>query len=547
ENVFLTNVLVEGEMNVSGNTDLGIDGTVVNDGVITLNGGGSQIDLEVQSGAIFAGSGELVLASPLAGINGSGNLLNDSGNTIRGEGNIGRNVISITNDGFIIADVPGQELVLNPATIFAGPEFVNNGTLLATDGGILVFDGVGNGEFLNNNEITVANGGQILFRNNAQLTNANAAASDRLIGGTFRAFDDGSGTTFDIVPPDFDLETIEMATVEIQGPNITSNLFDDDASSAGDLVGFNFRENGGTFIIGGGTDLTVNYDDGMLDGELTSFVNNFDDGAGNVDVGTFFVDAGTTVSFLDPDASNGQRADFLNTGSAVLGGGGTLRASVSGDGIYRPGNSNGTVGTLTIDNAADVADISGARLEIGLFEETSFDELVFTGDATVDNLSIAVDPQGSYLPNPGDAFEVVSTDGLTSSSNVNAFQDSGLIGLDFLEIVDSDSITIVADNLLVADANYDGVVNLQDFLVLRANFNSGDEYTEGDFNFDGVVNLADFLLLRENFGTGIGGIINGPIPGSDIIGEWGRTVPEPSAMLGLTALGGLALRRRRLR
>ncbi|MEM1012961.1 MAG: hypothetical protein AAGI46_12165, partial [Planctomycetota bacterium] len=498
ENVFLTDVLVEGVLNVGSNTDLGIDGTVVNDGTITLDGTGAQTDLEVQSSAIFAGSGELVLDGPSAGINGSGTLLNDSGNTIRGEGNVGRNAIQITNDGFIIADVAGQELVLNPASVIAGPEFINNGTLLATDGGILVFDGQGSGEFLNNNEITVANGGQILFRNGADLTNANAAASDRLIGGTFRVFDDGSGTTFDIVPPDFDLETIEFATVEIQGPNVTSNLFDDTASATGDLVGFKFRENGGTFTIGGGTDLTVTVGEGDTPG-IAAFANSFDDGLGNPDslnAGTFFVDAGSTVTFLGQfDGGSPFTNNFANGGDSVLGGGGTLVANVNGNGIYRPGNSDGTVGTLNVDNSA-TSSISSARLEVDLFDQNVNDVLAFGGNLFANDLDIAVDLAGGFLPNPGDDFTVLTSGGSLTASSPNAFEVAGLPGLLFTTLVTSSDLILTADNAIDGDFNYDGTVDLADFGILRAGFGSGDEYVLGDANQDGTVDLADFGILR---------------------------------------------------
>ncbi|MEL7237595.1 MAG: dockerin type I domain-containing protein [Planctomycetota bacterium] len=56
--------------------------------------------------------------------------------------------------------------------------------------------------------------------------------------------------------------------------------------------------------------------------------------------------------------------------------------------------------------------------------------------------------------------------------------------------------------VLAGDANRDRVVNLQDFLILRGNFNGSESvFSEGDFNYDGSVDLADFLILRSNFNT----------------------------------------------
>ncbi|MEL7238876.1 MAG: hypothetical protein AAGK78_08425, partial [Planctomycetota bacterium] len=50
--------------------------------------------------------------------------------------------------------------------------------------------------------------------------------------------------------------------------------------------------------------------------------------------------------------------------------------------------------------------------------------------------------------------------------------------------VPSDSFAFFALN---GDANRDRTVNLSDFLILRANFNTGSIWSEGDFNYDGDV------------------------------------------------------------
>ena len=55
--------------------------------------------------------------------------------------------------------------------------------------------------------------------------------------------------------------------------------------------------------------------------------------------------------------------------------------------------------------------------------------------------------------------------------------------------------------LLGGDANSDGSVAFDDFLVLSVNFGRKDAvWADGDFNNDAEVNFADFLILAANFG-----------------------------------------------
>ena len=61
-----------------------------------------------------------------------------------------------------------------------------------------------------------------------------------------------------------------------------------------------------------------------------------------------------------------------------------------------------------------------------------------------------------------------------------------------------------AEYALAGDANFDGQVNLSDFVILRNNFGSaGSVFGDGDFNGDGKVDLADFVILRNKFGQAI--------------------------------------------
>jgi hypothetical protein len=72
----------------------------------------------------------------------------------------------------------------------------------------------------------------------------------------------------------------------------------------------------------------------------------------------------------------------------------------------------------------------------------------------------------------------------------------------FVVRLDADTLDVEPD-FLPGDANGDGLVNLADFGILRANFGTGSLFSQGDFNRDGIVNLADFGILRANFGRSV--------------------------------------------
>jgi hypothetical protein len=205
QNFDLENLTLAGNFIAANNTDLGITGTINNLGSIELTSSGNLTDLEIQAGgATLTGGGKVTLAATTTGINSvvTGTRFLNQNNTIEGRGTIGQNDTAITNaaGGLINANIAGQTLTLDPVAnaLDAGPSFLNQGTLRASNGGILSLTGLGNGDFTNNNRIEALDGSEVQLTTNV-----------RIIGGTLSTT--GTGVFRAMSSQNVDLENLTLA------------------------------------------------------------------------------------------------------------------------------------------------------------------------------------------------------------------------------------------------------------------------------------------------------------------------------------------------
>jgi len=125
-------------------------GTFTNNASVTLNSAGNGATLRFVNGATLAGTGAVTLSNNgsnyLMASNGSEALTIAPGATIQGAGNIspgfsgGSNMLRITNQGLIHANISGAALVIRAEASNNTP-FTNTGTLRASNGATLAFSG----------------------------------------------------------------------------------------------------------------------------------------------------------------------------------------------------------------------------------------------------------------------------------------------------------------------------------------------------------------------------------------------------------------------
>ncbi|QDS97986.1 beta strand repeat-containing protein [Adhaeretor mobilis] len=341
-NVFFTDVTFEGAVEANNNSDFGISGTITNSGTITLTSLGSNTDLEVQTGgATLAGNGKVILtttSSNAAGINGTtGAVLTHSvTHTIEGQGAIGENTIGIINQGLINANVPGQSLTIGP---HSGAGLLNTGTLRASDGGIMVLTGNGNGDFTNTGAVIEATG----TGSEVQL-----ATNTNVKGGTVRAVSDGlvrvntsANVFFTDVTFEGAVEANNNSDFGISGTITNSGTIT--LTSSGSNTDLEVQTGGATLAGNGKVILTTTSSNaaginGTTGAVLTHSVTHTIEGQGAIGENTIgivnqgLIDANVTGQSLtiDPGALH-----IVNTGTVQASGGGLLVLSGNGAGEFR--------------------------------------------------------------------------------------------------------------------------------------------------------------------------------------------------------------------
>ena len=221
-----------------------------------------------------------------------------------------------------------------------------------------------------------------------------------------------------------------------------------------------------------------------------------------------------------------------------------------------PGDSAGTLnvdGNLTLSNDG----VDYATLDIEVVGAAAVDRVAVTGNLSVGGGNLAVTmnvPSVNYKPADLTGLEIATCDGMLDTTPFNAIAKAAFASVGDAGVqaavaahwtIEASDVTyddtagkIVLDGSnwtgFTGDADLSDFVDLADLSTLAFNWESstGMTWLTADFDLNGTVNLADLSALAFHWEQSASG---GAPP-----------VPEP-VTLGLLAVGGLALLRRRRR
>lgn len=415
-----------------------------------------------------------------AGAGGKGTL------KVRGTG-----VASIANNMILGgANLAGGTLDVSGGTISLGVNGLGTGKLIAGDLGTGTF--IISGGYMSTDLVTI---GQ----------NASALGTGTQTGGTL------------IVRSDFAIgETSTNAnTYDISGGTLSIGT--------GPLGGGIFVGSGGSGTLRVGGTAVVN---------SVGQLSNASAGAG-------------TVSVTGGSLTVGNMA---NTGLYAQSGGVASLGVVSG--IGQMNVSGGTANVISINQGTlDLSATGKVNAAANLATVNVVNNLSITGTSALDlndgglivdytDLSplaaVAADISSGYAGGAWNGAGINSSKAAATPKTGLGYSEAAALGITSFGGVPVDGTAVLVRYTLQGDANLDRAVNINDFSLLAANFNTPGAWNKGDFNYDGTVNISDFALLAGNFNLGIT---------SDL--PRGSAVPEPAAMALLLGAAHCISRRRR--
>ena len=236
---------------------------------------------------------------------------------------------------------------------------------------------------------------------------------------------------------------------------------------------------------------------------------------------TYELDAGDTLTVAAPGVLDNDSVDSGALTVKAQPENGSLELAEDGGFEYTPADGFSGVDQFTyelVDSFEQVAEATVSLTVVAPELELSDDAYQLDAGDTLSiaapgvlsndsvdagNLTVKTPPANGSLELAEDGgFEYTPADGF---SGVDQFTYE-LVD-EFEQVAEATvRLTVVAPDAtpdLPGDANRDNTVDVQDFLIVSRNFNTGSDKTweDGDFDGDGSTDVRDFLILSRNFGN----------------------------------------------
>jgi hypothetical protein len=182
------------------------------------------------------------------------------------------------------------------------------------------------------------------------------------------------------------------------------------------------------------------------------------------------------------------------------------------------GNSTAEAGEWSVIETIDMSEVDSDWYRLGIDYDPATGEVLAVFDDMTFNFTTGMDQNGTFF--------VGYREAITAQGDRFDKLNPPIYDL-YVEVAGPSG-----------DLNGDGVVNMVDYDVLKANFGQMGSNIDGDANNDGVVNLADYTIWRDNLGATTAASLAA-----------NSSIPEPSTMsLVLVGFIGASLvaRRRKL-
>jgi autotransporter-associated beta strand protein len=566
KNVTLNNGTLTGIASTGDNAQYGTFYSGTSNSTITANGATNTISADNVG---MGSSSTLTLNTPLAGDalsvssvlgttaqiagaltkTGLGTVTIAGANTYTGATTVSEGALNLTGNrtaaatgGFNVGNVPGSTGTLN----------VSNGTFTVgtTGSNFLIGSATGATGIMNQ-----SGGSLTTIGNQLLIGNGGGTGTYNLSGGTLTTIAGSLGVTVGVNTGSTAAFNLSDSGVLSMPATSTLQITRSDNSAASGVTG-TFTQTGGTATVGilqmGGSNTTP--------ANNANATATLDLSGGTFTVTTFNQLSGANNSTSTINISG--MADVTLPAFPTARGAGSAATITFDGGTLRPAAASATyMGGLT--NAFIKA--GGAHFDVPSGRDITIAQALLT-DTVSTGGGLTKDGAGTLTLTGANTYtgDTIISDGVLTISNPYLYDAStvtiSIVGGLNLAFANSSVIDLVADlwlggvqatpgttydkdntvyitgtgKIMVAgiagDTNSDNVVDAADFITLKKNFgtNTGSGVSAGDFNASGTVNWADLGILMSNMGTG-----GAP-----------ATAPEP-ATLGLLAIGGLALLRRR--